>query len=202
MRITLADCTAGELINFQKTCRTANSAVLGFKLVAFNIDWLLSRFFNKPDLFRHMQARTGTVVGGTSALSFFTRTTHNEVSMDLYVNPGHSYEVARHLIDIQGLQYHPYGSAGSQEFIYGSREGEGDRVEANHRQESVYAIRAIDNVHRFVKGSEAEGVREVFLIMTTRSSLHAILNSHSSEFEVTSRVQLSLVTEAIKQQRP
>ncbi|KAF7968792.1 hypothetical protein HWV62_29310 [Athelia sp. TMB] len=180
MRVMLAECSTNEIRNFRKTCQNANKAVRGFELVAFNIDWLLNRFLDSPNMFRKLQARTGTVIGGTTALAFFERTTQEENSMDIYVNPGHSYEVARHLIDVQGFHYHPFGSPNPQEFTYDSRDGESDRLEANHRQESIYAIRAIDNVHRFAKGQEGSGLREIFLMKTTRSPLHAILNSHST----------------------
>ncbi|KAF7976046.1 hypothetical protein HWV62_7954 [Athelia sp. TMB] len=201
MRVVLADCSTNEIISFRKTCKIANKAVHGFELVAFNIDWLLKRFLDSPDMFRKMQARTGTVIGGTTALAFFERTTHEEASMDIYVNPGHSYEVARHLTDMQGFSYHPFGSANSQEFTYDSRDGESDRLEANHRQESVYAIRAIDNVHRFTKGEEGRGLREIFLIKTTRSPLHAILNSHSTMNLITHDTAISLYPRATFIQR-
>ncbi|KAF7975696.1 hypothetical protein HWV62_8815 [Athelia sp. TMB] len=176
--VVIANLSTADMISFQLMCRGGRKAVAAFKAVAFNPTRLLSVFFQQPDSFRVMQARTGSVIGGTAALSFFTRTTHEENDMELYVNPGHGYEVARHLIDSQGYDFWPFGSDTPKEFVHGSKEGDSDRVEAQHHQESVYAIRAIDNIFRFVKGTET--TRQIFMIMTTRCTLHTILNSHST----------------------
>ncbi|KAF7968778.1 hypothetical protein HWV62_29326 [Athelia sp. TMB] len=178
--IIITDFSAADMVNFQYTCKSTCRAVRAFKQIAFHPDRLLCHFFAHPELFRLMQARTGSVLGGAAALSFFARTTHEETEMELFVNPGHGYEVARHLIDTQGYSFMPYGTATPQEFKHGSKEGDSDRVEAQHYQESVYAIRAIDNIFRFVKDEDSSDPQVVFVIMTTRCALHTILNSHST----------------------
>ncbi|KAF7976214.1 hypothetical protein HWV62_7224 [Athelia sp. TMB] len=174
----ITELTDVVIANFSTADISTSKAVTAFKAVAFKPNRLLSRFFLRPDAFRMLQARTGSVVGGTAALSFFNRTTHEENDMDLYVNPGHGYEVARHLIDVQGYEFWPFGSATPKEFVHGSKDGENDRVEAQHHQETVYAIRAIDEIFRFVKGGDTG--RQIFVIATTRCTLHTILNSHST----------------------
>ncbi|KAF7977841.1 hypothetical protein HWV62_2591 [Athelia sp. TMB] len=178
--IMLADLEPVDIVNFQHTCKTANDAVQGFNNVAYNINSFLQRFLKHPNQFRAMQARTGSVIGGTIALAFFSREHYDDDSVEVFVNPGHSYEVARHLIDVQEYQFHPFGSPTTQEFVHGSREGESDRVEAQHRQESVYAINAIDNTFRFIREDDDGETQEIFLISTTRSVLHSMLTAVST----------------------
>ncbi|KAF7970270.1 hypothetical protein HWV62_24454 [Athelia sp. TMB] len=178
--VMLANVDPSDVANFQQTCKTANNAVQGFRNVAFSITRFLERFLKHPDLFRAMQARTGTVIGGTMALAFFSREHHDDDSVDIYVNPGHSYEVARHLIDTQGYVFQPFGSQTPLEFVHGAREGESDRIAAQHHQESVYAINAIDHTFRFIKTDDSGEIQEIFLISTARSVLHAILTAAST----------------------
>ena len=46
---------------------------------------LLSRYFHHPETFRHLQATTGTVISGSSALQFFDRSYYAKSDLDLYV---------------------------------------------------------------------------------------------------------------------
>ena len=66
-------CTPQTLLRFERTCRLAQAIVEDYIRVAFNIDARLSPFFDDPRAFRSLQARTGTVISGSTALQFFER---------------------------------------------------------------------------------------------------------------------------------
>ncbi|KAF7969645.1 hypothetical protein HWV62_26739 [Athelia sp. TMB] len=107
---------------------------------------------------------TGSVIGGSQALSFFSQIPFPKDNLNLFVNPGHGYELARHLIDIQGYHFNPFGCKAAQEFVQGIREGGAEWIEAVQRRELVYTIDAIDVVHRFIKPEQGGGEQEILLI--------------------------------------
>ncbi|KAI0694389.1 hypothetical protein C8T65DRAFT_698990 [Cerioporus squamosus] len=116
-----------NLVRISSTCRTAYAAVAAYTRLTFDIDRLLSRYFPSPTrgcsitcclshaheqeygrarAFRSLQARTGTLVSGSTALQFFKRTVWPESDLDLYVHMRHRREVAQWLLD-EGYQYKP-----------------------------------------------------------------------------------------------
>ncbi|RDX55338.1 hypothetical protein OH76DRAFT_1396720 [Lentinus brumalis] len=116
-----------NLVRISSTCRTAYAAVAAYTRLTFDINRLLSRFFPSPTrgcsiscclshaheqeyarsrAFRSLQARTGTLVSGSTALQFFMRTVWPESDLDLYVHMRHRREVAKWLLD-EGYHYRP-----------------------------------------------------------------------------------------------
>ncbi|KAF7981759.1 hypothetical protein HWV62_31819 [Athelia sp. TMB] len=159
---------------FQRTCRTAARAIKHFNTRAFNIEIYLSRFFLDPVAFRSLQERTGTVIGGSTALSFFDRSVHDGDNINLYVNPGHNYEVARHLVDNQGYEFRPTID-GDQDIAQLF-----ERVDNNQRRESIYLATSIDGAHQFIRRKASGQVVEALIMSTARSPVHAILSTHST----------------------
>ena len=75
-----------EILLFSRTCRPFYNIVCSYIKRVFNIDRILSRFFADPVAFRALQARTGTLISGSSALQFFARTFYPESDLDLYIH--------------------------------------------------------------------------------------------------------------------
>lgn len=120
--------SAAALLRISRACRSSHRAVTAYIGTAFNIDRRLARFFPSPAgagcspgcateheheqeyararAFRSLQARTGTLVSGSTALQFFMRTVWPASDLDLYVHPRARREVGRWLID-EGYKYKP-----------------------------------------------------------------------------------------------
>ncbi|KAJ3762350.1 hypothetical protein EV360DRAFT_7583, partial [Lentinula raphanica] len=66
-----------DLINFQQTCRAANSHVTDLNRRAYKLKRILSPFFDEDEIgdFRIVQASatTGAIISGSAALQFFNR---------------------------------------------------------------------------------------------------------------------------------
>ncbi|KAF7969643.1 hypothetical protein HWV62_26783 [Athelia sp. TMB] len=154
-------------------------------MLAFSINKFLDKIFADSIKFCSLQARTGSVIAGSTALAFFTCTWFPRDNMNVYVNPGHEYEVARDLIDVQGFAYRPIGSTGIVDFIDGNTADASRTVEENQGRGAIYAVRTIERIYRFVKSDEEGFEIELLMMLTARSVLHAILNTHSmATFEV------------------
>ncbi|KAJ3964956.1 hypothetical protein EV361DRAFT_811430 [Lentinula raphanica] len=76
-----------ELDSLSQTCVTAYNAVAFFRKSAMKIEHVLLRFFkNKEEIgmFQYMQGTTGTIISGSVALQFFTRTLYDNSDLDTY----------------------------------------------------------------------------------------------------------------------
>lgn len=74
-----------EFLRFGRTCRLVHSIVKRYIKRAFDINRFLARFFPDPVAFRKVQARTGTLLSGSSALQYLDRSSYPESDLDLYV---------------------------------------------------------------------------------------------------------------------
>ncbi|KAH8092522.1 hypothetical protein BXZ70DRAFT_898119 [Cristinia sonorae] len=95
-----------EFLRFARTCRLAQSVVQGFIKRTFQINRILSRFFDDPVAFRSLQARTGTLISGSVALQFLDRTFYPESDLDIYIPPQFDREVLLWLTK-NGYQFVP-----------------------------------------------------------------------------------------------
>ncbi|KAI0681875.1 hypothetical protein C8T65DRAFT_690547, partial [Cerioporus squamosus] len=100
-----------NLVRISSTCRTAYAAAAAYTRLTFDINASSRATFPRrpaqeyarPRAFRSLQARTGTLVSGSTALQFFKRTVWPESDLDLYVHMRHRREVAQWLLD-EGYQ--------------------------------------------------------------------------------------------------
>ena len=76
-------------VMLSQTCYTANDARASFTRRTFNINCHLGHFFQNPLEFHTIQAETGTIISGSSALQFFDREIFEDSDLDLYLYPGH-----------------------------------------------------------------------------------------------------------------
>lgn len=104
--IILSFLTPLEILLLARTCRIAHDVVQNYIPFAFNIDRILSRYFTDPLAFRALQARTGTLISGSSALQFFARTVYPKSDLDLYISPNQLLTVVQWLVE-QGYTFIP-----------------------------------------------------------------------------------------------
>ncbi|KAG2141376.1 uncharacterized protein EDB93DRAFT_1159358 [Suillus bovinus] len=101
------DLSPRTLVWLSRTCHMIYKAVIHFCQRAYNINRHLSRYFPDPLSFRSLQARTGLVISGSSALQFLDRTFYPESDLDIYSHPGHVYEVLD-WIESFGYRFEPH----------------------------------------------------------------------------------------------
>lgn len=66
-------CSTVTLFRLSRVCRVSHDALQSYLQRAFNVDRLLSHYFDRPDAFRSLQARTDTVISGAAAVDFLAR---------------------------------------------------------------------------------------------------------------------------------
>ncbi|KAI0076914.1 hypothetical protein K474DRAFT_1622018 [Panus rudis PR-1116 ss-1] len=116
------DCHPSALLCFRATCRRAYYAVEYYIRRMWNIHRFLSRYFDNPLEFRQLQAQTGMLISGSSALQFFDRTFYPGSDLDLYVPMVYREEVGNYLLDC-GYTYTPHGTQNTEfhEAVWESR---------------------------------------------------------------------------------
>ena len=142
------------------------------------VDRVLSPFFRDVDGFRAMQARTGTLVSGSTALQLLDRTTYANSDLDLYVDHRFADDVVRYLLE-------------QEEYVFERREHQDTNAirELDNlvQVENIYGImepapalagylgRGIRTVLDFTRGD-----KKIQLITSKKSPLDIILLFHSS----------------------
>lgn len=99
--------SALDLIRFSFTCRKAHQCVKDYNKVAYNIQNLLSQYFpeSRIDTFHELQAKTGTLISGSTALQFFERLRFEGSDLDLYVEAKNVRDLCYFLKDCGYLFY-------------------------------------------------------------------------------------------------
>ncbi len=155
---------------------------------AFNIHRILQRYFDDPTSFRSLQAQTGTLVSGSTALQFFDRSFYPESDLDIYVHMPWRLRVAQWLLD-RGYSFVP-SPRQNEDFATAVN----DQRVLNNR--ARYFMRGVAGVFTFVKSvpGKLEEVLKVQMIVAARAPMEIILNFHSSE----SSPVLSLMNPSVK----
>jgi hypothetical protein len=151
---------------------------------AFNINNLLEPYFSdqsKPDLidqFRLMQARTGTIISGSSALQFFARTSYPDSDLDLYTALHGAAEVA----DFITKADYTYVPREHQELEWMAELREAARRTREETSPSEYDWDGgMATLLDFTKGAE-----KIQLIVARESAVERVLKFHSSSFPTSS----------------
>lgn len=98
--------TPATIFRIGKTCHAARRAMQDYVGRTFNINQHFERFFTDPFEFRVLQARTGLVVSGSSALQFMDRTVYPCSDLDLYIAEDCATLVCDWICSEGGRQYH------------------------------------------------------------------------------------------------
>jgi hypothetical protein len=163
----------GDAIRLGKTCRVASKAYANFVSRAYNVDKLYRRWFKNTEGFRRLQARTGTLVSGSTAVQYFNRTFYESSDLDLYTFRSGAVEVAQWIVE-EGYVYRPGDT-------YPDYESHIEQLmkcteDENWPAEGVYVNGGICTVLEFEKNGAI-----LQLIVTRNSPFHAITLFHSSQ---------------------
>ncbi|RPD63614.1 hypothetical protein L227DRAFT_496572 [Lentinus tigrinus ALCF2SS1-6] len=144
---------------------------------AFNINCRLSRFFDDPLAFRSLQARTSTLISGSTALQFFDRTLYANSGLDLFVHKPHRREVGRWLLQ-SGYTFVPdsFQDPDFEITIFDS---------ISLTPDSLHALDGIASMLIFVKRfADIDGgpgcTRSIRLVVAENTPMDVILSTHST----------------------
>ncbi|TCD68637.1 hypothetical protein EIP91_010292 [Steccherinum ochraceum] len=162
-------------LRLARTCRVANDVVRSYIKRTFNVNRLLSRFFQDPVVFRSLQARTGMIFAGSVALQFFDRTYYSGSDLDVYLRSDALVEVTAWLIG-EGYVFEPYPkqSTNLQDAI--------EKIYALDGEHPLYLMRTICGVYTFVKPAASPSIPplKVQCIVAKASPMNVIFSYHST----------------------
>ncbi|KAJ3530464.1 hypothetical protein NM688_g7704 [Phlebia brevispora] len=162
-------CSPATLIRLALSCRDAAEIVKAYIRLRFNVDRLLIPFFSDVAAFRVLQAETGMLISGSTALQFFLRTTYAYSDLDLYVHRDHRVVVGRYLLD-SGYTFVPNNHQ-NPDFLEAVSQNSIDSVTGNYgRMYGVATVFTFQNAE----------FRTVQVILAVSSPLAVVLLYHSS----------------------
>ncbi|KZT06468.1 uncharacterized protein LAESUDRAFT_725910, partial [Laetiporus sulphureus 93-53] len=161
-------CSPATLLRIARTCCAAHISSHAYIRSTFRID--PSRFFQNPLSFRSLQARTGTLIAGSTALQFFDRTSFPNSDLDLYVFMQHCREVGLWLL----AEGYSYVQARSAHADFESALGD-----LNDAPVEVYNIPSVARVFTFSKSAPDGKELKVQLIMVIGAPMAVVLGFHS-----------------------
>ncbi|KAK7686688.1 hypothetical protein QCA50_010288 [Cerrena zonata] len=165
--------SARTLVRLLRTCHTTNQSVRSYMRRAFNINRRLSRYFPDPIAFRYLQACTGMLISGSTALQFFDRTFYPESDLDLYVAMPWGSNIG-HFVLGHGYQFMPT-PVQPRDF---------DAAISHPRVTTAGArygnFKGIAGVFTFEKGQPGGRKLKVQIMVAVRSPMEIILQFHST----------------------
>ncbi|TCD68642.1 hypothetical protein EIP91_010297 [Steccherinum ochraceum] len=173
-----------EFLRLSRTCRDAYGVVRSYIKRTFNVNRLLSRFFQDPVAFRSLQARTGLLVSGSTALQFFDRTSYPGSDLDMYLMPNAMVEVTTWLTG-EGYEYEPYPEQAPnlQDAMKALTDDPLiDFITGAVVEHPLYPTRSIHGVYSFTKPSPDPSVQpsKVQCIVAKTSPMQVIFSYHST----------------------
>ena len=175
--LILDSCSAKSLLLLLRTSHAIREIVIGYMKTTFNADRLLSRYFDNPLSFRQLQACTGTLISGSTALQFFNRTFYPESDLDIYVPRAWRYEVGQFLLQtgykfVRYPSQHPtFESAVFETGVSTSTADYGN-------------FKGISGVFNFEKDGRHGEKLKIQLMVAVRSAIEPILHYHSSKLSL------------------
>ena len=175
--LILDNCSPKSLVLLLRTSHAIREIVIGYMKTTFNADRLLSRYFDNPLSFRQLQACTGTLISGSTALQFFNRTFYPESDLDIYVPRAWRYEVGQFLLQtgykfVRYPSQHPtFESAVFETGVSTSTADYGN-------------FKGISGVFNFEKDGRHGEKLKIQLMVAVRSAIEPILHYHSSKLSL------------------
>ena len=166
-------CSARSLVLLLRTCRPVNRAVRGYMAKRFNVNRILDRFFSDAMSFRLLQARTGTLVSGSSALQYFDRSFYPSSDLDIYVSRVWANDVGQFLLQ-EGYKF-CRDSSQHPTFQSALKEKRVTNATAHYGN-----FRGIAAVFTFEKDQAVGNKLKVQVMAAVRSPMEVILRFHSS----------------------
>ncbi|KAL5498711.1 hypothetical protein ACEPAH_2066 [Sanghuangporus vaninii] len=186
---TLCDiCSPATVLRLGRTCRLAHFAMRNYMDRAFDINKHLKRFFSYPLSFRVLQARTGAIVSGSSALQFMGRMVYPQSDLDIFVAIRNAQEVCDWIVYHGGKGYrftptHRQAARGILDVatalaIHGrSRPLEGDFSPHSTENWNFYSFKNKRAVLNFMSDDDERCVQ---VIVTHNTPMECILSFHST----------------------
>ncbi|KAG1815347.1 hypothetical protein EV424DRAFT_1412293 [Suillus variegatus] len=180
------------LVRLSRTCHMIHEAVTRFCQRAYNINRHLSRYFPDPLSFRSLQARTGLIISGSSALQFLDRSFYPESDLDIYCHPGHVYEVLEWMESFwYRFEPHKYQDASWRSQVSADWDGTVSRIRVLdplhylHEEDRVRSTRysniaEVYNFKRFMIIDEELVALQVQVIETINNPIDTIMKYHST----------------------
>ncbi|KAL0575573.1 hypothetical protein V5O48_006389 [Marasmius crinis-equi] len=166
-----------DLIYYSRSCKRAYQQVHSYWRRAFEIYRFLAPFFTRGEAeqFRVIQALTGTLISGSSALQFLNRTPYPGSDLDIYVEHRYCKPIALFLQSI-GYEFQPLDHQPAE------LDGAIARGSANMNAEYIGEItptieskRGFAGVYNMVRGGQ-----KIQVITAKNSPLDIILNFHTT----------------------
>lgn len=168
-------CSAKALVLLLRTCQTIHSSVKNYLKRAYNVERVLRRYFSDPMAFRYLQACTGALVSGSTALQFFDRSFYPESDLNVYVSMPWRIQLGQFLIaagycfEHDSLQHPDFSVAVSEPRVL--------TATAMHGK-----FKGIAGVFTFTRKQSDGSKLRVQIIVAVRSPVEVILRFPSSEF--------------------
>ena len=171
--MVLGYCTAKSLVLLLRTNHSVNTLIAVYIKRAYDIHRVLRQYFTDPLSFRYLQAYTGTVISGSTALQFFDRSFYPESDLDIYAPKAWGNEVGRFLLRA-GYAFVPHRSQhpNFDTAVFARRVVSATAVYGN--------FKGIAGVFNFVKTAPDGRTLKIQLIVAVRSPIEVILRYHSS----------------------
>lgn len=173
-----------DLTHLSRVNRHFHQAVTAYIKDTFAIKPRLTVFFPDPVAFRTLQARTGTLISGDFALSYFDREP-TPSNLDLYVHPHQRREVGRWLIQHAGYTFRPMEDQ--------DPDFEG-AVIFTLRMRSLGEIPGLAAAFTFHKPGTNGQILTIQVIVGKRGPMEMILSSLSSELPAAPTFAIALTT--------
>lgn len=185
-------CSPLAIIRLRRTCKAGRHAVDHYVAQTYDFTAYLGRFFANPHGFRELQASTGAVISGSSALQFMNRQRYDDSDLDIYVTSEYAYRVCEWILFHSGKTYSYHSSLPishkSLEHQFKYMKKQFSKHEArlggaiidknasdwnNYRNNRVFAVMAF-------RCLEDENPLDVQVIVSTSSPAASVLSFHSS----------------------
>ncbi|KIJ32884.1 hypothetical protein M422DRAFT_100702, partial [Sphaerobolus stellatus SS14] len=176
------------LYRFGGTCKLLRISVQEFIPSLFNVNKRLGRFFDDPESFRRMQARSGTLISGSFVLQTLLREVWDSTDLDLYIWPQQLGYVKRWLIAAGYTEYNPNEAATNN--IENNEEvsdlesdimsEDNNNADEAHEPLTDYTVDHLKQVLFFLKEVNPEENLRIQIMIPELCPLQTILRFHSS----------------------
>ncbi|ETW78975.1 hypothetical protein HETIRDRAFT_453507 [Heterobasidion irregulare TC 32-1] len=169
-------CSTVTLFRLSRICRISRDAFQSYLQRTFNVDRLLSHYFDRPDTFRSLQARTDTVISGAAAADFFARSRWDpNLVLQICVPRDHLKDVGDWIQD-SGYVFQPdRGHSGAFKLAIDEIGDEYEQMESHGQW-----VGGIAGVYTFVNSAARRGSNksvEIRLVAALRSPIEVVLCS-------------------------
>ncbi|KAK1223767.1 hypothetical protein PQX77_013291 [Marasmius sp. AFHP31] len=176
MNAIFDELSVTDLVHFAQTCKSAKAETERYYQSGFSINRLLLPYFTYNEIqdFRMVQAYTGALISGSTALQYFERIRYEDSDLDLYVEDRHAKVLADFLESV-GYTFKPKPSQRQDLTLTSALEGTDDENECKYGP----GLKGIRGIFSLTKGK-----RNIQIITAKDSTMEVIFNFHCSEFHL------------------